>query len=247
MIYYTDEIKVNEVNEQLLSKRLEKVSEFVAQGAILADIGSDHAYLPVHLVKQGKCPRAIAGEVNQGPLTSAKAQIAKHRLSDRITAKLGSGLSVLKDEKVDTVVVAGMGGSLIASILEEGKDYLEMVEQLILQPNVAADNVRRWLFKHGWSLVDEAIVDEEDHVYEIIVAEQGPPNLHYGSELEKELWMGPFLLKEKNSAFQKKWVRELDKLEKVFEQLNHASDQEKLVLKKQEIQQKLLWLKEVLP
>lgn len=234
------------MNEQYLSKRLEKVSEFVQTGSVLADIGSDHAYLPVHLVKQGKCPLAIAGELNQGPLSAAKEQINKHNLSNQITAKLGSGLTVLEGESVDSVVVAGMGGALIASILEDGKKYLSNVEQLVLQPNVAADHVRIWLINNDWSLIDEAIVEEDDHVYEILVAHRGDAKEHYGVEIEKELLMGPHLLKEKHAAFHKKWLRELNQLEKINNQLQRASDQEKLSEKKHEIEQKISWLKEEL-
>lgn len=234
------------MNEHYLSKRLEKVSEFVQEGSVLADIGSDHAYLPVHLVKQGKCPQAIAGELNQGPLASAKEQINKYNLSNQITAKLGNGLTVLDGESVDSVVIAGMGGPLIASILEDGKKYLPNVEQLVLQPNVAADHIRLWLMNNHWSLSDEAIVEEDDHVYEVLVAHPGNPKEYYGLEIEKELLMGPHLLKEKNAAFQKKWYREWKQLEKVNNQLQRASDQEKLSQKKQEIEQKLFWLKEEL-
>lgn len=237
---------MNEVNEYFLSKRLEKIGEFVNEGAILADIGSDHAYLPIHLVKQGKCPRAIAGELNQGPFASAIEQINKYNLSGQIKAKLGNGLTVLEGEAVESVVVAGMGGPLIASILEDGKNFLVGVEQLVLQPNVAADHCRLWLLNNEWSLIDEAIVEEDDHVYEILVAHRGNPQEHYGIELEKELSMGPHLLKEKNAAFQKKWTRELKQLEKVNNQLKRAGDQEKLSQKKQVIEKKLFWLKEEL-
>ncbi|WP_280768483.1 tRNA (adenine(22)-N(1))-methyltransferase [Salipaludibacillus daqingensis] len=234
------------MNEYYLSKRLEKVGHFVMDGAVLADIGSDHAYLPVHLVKQGKCTKAIAGEVNEGPLNSAIDQINKYNLSHLIKAKLGDGLSVLENEKVDSVVIAGMGGPLIASILENGKALLNDVEQLVLQPNVAADHIRRWMLDNEWCLVDEEIIEEDNHVYEILVAERGDSKKHYGMEMEKEIWMGPCLLNKKNHAFRVKWNREMNQLEKINNQLEQASDQEKLVGKKEEIIKKLTWLKEEL-
>ncbi|MCE7794230.1 tRNA (adenine(22)-N(1))-methyltransferase TrmK [Salipaludibacillus sp. CUR1] len=229
-----------------LSKRLEKVSHFIKEGAIVADIGSDHAYLPVYLADTGKSPFVIAGDVNEGPLSSAQDQITKHNLKDKIKAKLGSGLSVLEGESVDTVVIAGMGGPLIASILDNDKEQLEGVNRLVLQPNVASDHVRKWLFDNGWNLVDEAILEEDDHVYEIAVAEKGNARQNYSSMLEKELWMGPFLLKNKNSAFEKKWKRELAQLEKIDKQLATAADRPGLKDKKQEIRLKIKWLKEEL-
>ncbi|PYZ94267.1 tRNA (adenine(22)-N(1))-methyltransferase TrmK [Salipaludibacillus keqinensis] len=234
------------MNDEKLSMRLEKVATFVRSGSVVADIGSDHAYLPIYLVKKGIVPRAIAGEVNEGPLSSAKEQIKYNDLNHVITAKLGNGLAVIQDESVNTVVIAGMGGPLIADILENGKPQLEGVERLILQPNVAADHVRRWLFNNGWSLIDEAILDEGDHVYEILVAESGDAKESYSDDLEKELWMGPHLLRNKNSAFNKKWNREWNQLEKVYDQLKQANDQKKLSKKTKDIQQKLSWLKEEL-
>ncbi|SER69863.1 tRNA (adenine(22)-N(1))-methyltransferase [Salipaludibacillus aurantiacus] len=229
-----------------LSKRLEKVSQFIKEGAVVADIGSDHGYLPVYLTDTGKSPFVIAGDVNEGPLSSAREQIIKHNLNDKIKAKLGSGLAVLEGESVDTVVIAGMGGPLIASILDKDKELLKGVNRLVLQPNVASDHVRKWLFDNGWNLVDEAILEEDDHVYEIAVAEKGNARKNYSSMLEKELWMGPCLLKNKNSAFEKKWKRELAQLEKIDKQLETAVTRPGLREKKQDIKMKITWLKEEL-
>ncbi|WP_088035757.1 tRNA (adenine(22)-N(1))-methyltransferase [Evansella clarkii] len=229
-----------------LSKRLEKVASFVDKGAYVADIGSDHAYLPVYLIKNGIAKKAIAGEVNEGPLQSAIKQVKKHGLENKIQPRLGSGLSVIKGEAPDTVVIAGMGGPLISQILEEGKEDLEAVRKLILQPNVAADSVRRWLIENEWKLTQEAIMEEDGHIYEILTAEKGDPLALYSENTEKEIWLGPLLLKEKNSAFKKKWNRELRQLENIRIQLDKASDSGELLDRKKEVEKKAGWIKEEL-
>lgn len=233
------------MNEQELSKRLHKVGEYVV-GGVVADIGTDHGYLPVYLVKNGKCEKAIAGEVNEGPLSSAKSLIAKHELSHKIEARLASGLQVLEARKADTVVIAGMGGPLIASILDEGKNELREVSRLVLQPNVAADHIRKWLLHNNWGIVTEAIIEEDSHIYEVIVAEPGKPKAMYSKDIEKELWMGPYLLKNKNSAFQKKWEREKLQLENIDAQLKKANEDNIKLERLADIRKKLNWLKEEL-
>ncbi|RKL68692.1 tRNA (adenine(22)-N(1))-methyltransferase TrmK [Salipaludibacillus neizhouensis] len=233
------------MNEQNLSIRLHTVGGYVI-GDTVADIGTDHAYLPVFLVQNKKCKTAIAGEVNEGPLSSARSLINKHELSSKITAKLGSGLEVLEGENVDTIVIAGMGGPLITSILDEGKQQLVNVKRLVLQPNVAANHIRKWLFQHQWSLIAEEMVEEDEHIYEIIVAEPGKPSAMYSDNLEKELWMGPCLLKNKNSTFQKKWIREELKLEHVRSQIQQAKKETNKEEKMNEISKRLQWIKEEL-
>lgn len=232
-----------------LSDRLKTVAQYIPPGSVVADIGSDHAYLPVYLVESGISPAAIAGEVAAGPFTSAESQIMKHGLQSKVKAKLGNGLAVLEGEAADVVVIAGMGGPLIASILEDGKAFLSTVRRLVLQPNVASDCVRRWLKDHNWSLIEESILEEDGHVYEVLVAAECCGSSLYSdelSELEKELWLGPLLLQKKNSAFQIKWKRELAQLEKISIQLGHAAHQSQLTGKKEEIERKIKWLKEEL-
>ncbi|UTR17072.1 tRNA (adenine(22)-N(1))-methyltransferase TrmK [Salipaludibacillus sp. LMS25] len=235
------------MNHEKLSKRLKRVSDHVPFGARVGDIGSDHAYLAVYLVQSGKCPFVVAGEVNKGPLSSAKAHICSNGLTDKINAKLGNGLEVLENEDINTVVIAGMGGPLITTILEEGKERLDLVERLVLQPNVAADHIRRWLMGNNWDLIDEEILEEDGHVYEILVAEKGSGLSPYEKkDLEKQLWLGPYLLKNKNTAFEKKWKRERQQIEKINQQLAFSGKNELLKEKKQQLSLKMTWLEEEL-
>lgn len=236
------------MNHQQLSVRLETVAHFVPEGAAIADIGSDHAYLPVYLADQQWIRMGVAGEINDGPLRSAEENIRKSGYTDLIKAKKGSGLQVIEDEpEVDTVVIAGMGGPLIRSILDEGKESLVHVKRLILQPNIAADRIRSWLMKEKWDLIDEAILEEDGHIYEVLIAERGTGLGSYGEDQDtrsKELWLGPHLRSKKNSAFQKKWEWEYKQLNRIKDQLLHANDQEQVQARLIEVTQKLKWLKE---
>ncbi|MGI2293990.1 tRNA (adenine(22)-N(1))-methyltransferase [Paenibacillus sp. GXUN7292] len=156
-----------------LSKRLQAIADYVTEGSIVADIGSDHALLPVYLLQNGKCSSAIAGELNAGPFHAAKKQAASAGLSHLLDVRQGDGLSVLTGEgEADTVTIAGMGGNLMRDILEAGRvnGKLHGVRKLILQPNVGEEAVRRWLAEHKWYLIEEAIIEEDGKIYEMLVA-----------------------------------------------------------------------------
>jgi len=224
-----------------LSKRLQTIAERVSSGARIADIGSDHALLPVYLVQSGKAPSAIAGELNTGPYQAACKQTAAAGLSKVISVRQGDGLNVLQPGEADTVTIAGMGGSLMASILEEGRQggKLEGVSELVLQPNVGEEEVRRWLVQWDWLLIDELILEEDGHIYEVLHAKRQAdggagalnaqlyPNsvtLGGGVRLNQD-WvyrMGPYLLQRPTTVFTQKWELELQKLERIHEQVSQS-------------------------
>lgn len=235
------------MNEHGLSQRLAQVGAEVPEGARLADIGSDHAYLPVALMLAGKIDYAVAGEVVKGPFASACKQVAKNGLAEKVVVRLADGLdAVVAEDAIDTVTIAGMGGTLITSILEKGRQgqRLRGDERLILQPNVGERNVRRWLQDNHYQIVAEHILEENDKIYEIIVGMPQPPQqpLSYS---EKELFFGPFLGVEKNPIFIKKWQREQKNRLRVLDQLQQAENpsREKIAT----IRQQLAWIEEVLP
>lgn len=230
------------MNHTELSKRLETVGRFVPEAARLADIGSDHAYLPVALMLKGKIDFAIAGEVVKGPFESAKRQVMKNGLSERIEVRLANGLDAIeKDDHISAITIAGMGGSLIRDILESGRQNqrLSGEERLILQPNIGEKTLRTWLKENNYQIIAEEIIEENKKIYEIIVAEQKELPIDYS---EKELMFGPFLLQQKNVAFSAKWQRELKQREVILEQLKNASEQNRY----ETIQQEVEWIKEVL-
>ncbi|OTP27447.1 tRNA (adenine(22)-N(1))-methyltransferase [Enterococcus mundtii] len=230
------------MNHTELSKRLETVGRFVPEAARLADIGSDHAYLPVALMLKGKIDFAVAGEVVKGPFESAKRQVMKNGLSERIEVRLANGLDAIeKHDQISAITIAGMGGSLIRDILEAGRQNqrLSGEERLVLQPNIGEKTLRTWLKENNYQIIAEEIIEENKKIYEIIVAEKKEQPIDYS---EKELMFGPFLLEDKNATFSAKWQRELKQREVILEQLKNASEQNRY----ETIQQEVEWIKEVL-
>lgn len=210
----------------MISKRLELVASFVPQGAVLLDVGSDHAYLPIDLVERGQIEGAIAGEVVEGPYQSAVKNVEAHGLKEKIQVRLANGLASFEESnQVSVITIAGMGGRLIATILEEGLDKLANVERLILQPNNREDDLRIWLQDHGFQIVAESILEEAGKFYEILVVEAGQMKLS-----TSDVRFGLFLSKEVSSVFIKKWQKEATKLEFALSQIPEKNLEERQVL-----------------
>ena len=220
-----------------ISKRLGKVASFVPQGAKILDVGSDHAYLPIYLMQQRRIVSAIAGEVVDGPYQSAVANVSDNELSDKISVRLANGLAAFDEkDQIDVIIIAGMGGRLIADILANGSAKLASVKRLILQPNNREDELRRWLCGHNFQITEEAIVEENGKFYEIMIAEQGHQVLN-----AKQERFGPYLMREQSAVFLDKWQREVDKLEKAL-----AKIPEKNLTERSAMSQKIKQIKEVL-
>lgn len=234
------------MNVLSLSERLSAVAAHLPKSAHFVDVGSDHAYLPCYVCLQDPSSKAVAGEINEGPYRSAQKQVKLQGLTDRIDVRKGDGLAVVQPDEVKQVVVAGMGGPLIASILEQGKKKLGRVEQLIVQPNIDARALRKWFQKNGFILQKEQILEEAGHIYEVLVAvREGKSIYHEDADVrEKELLFGPILLKEKNEAFRAKWLDYKRKLERNVANMQHAQqvDEAKLASFKTELR----WLEEEL-
>ena len=210
----------------MISKRLELVASFVTQGAILLDVGSDHAYLPIDLVERGQINSAIAGEVVEGPYQSAVKNVEAHGLKEKIQVRLANGLAAFEEsDQVSVITIAGMGGRLIARILEEGLNKLANVERLILQPNNREDDLRIWLQDHDFQIVAESILEEAGKFYEILVVEAGQMKLS-----ASDLSFGPFLSKEVSPVFVQKWQKEAEKLEFALGQIPEKNLEERQVL-----------------
>lgn len=230
-----------------LSARLSAIAQLVPNGAKIADIGSDHALLPVHLAQAGTISAAIAGELNDGPYESARSKVESLQLTSLIDVRQGDGLEVVRPGEADTVVIAGMGGSLICSILERGQKSLSSVHRLILQPNVAEKLVRMWLIKNRWALRTEILLQEDGVFYEILMAERTDEADDYnealyqsfidacGNEITKELQleMGPFLLRQRESLLPLKWQTEQKKLARVIENLANSKAEDAAVKRQQ--------------
>ncbi|MGM9950822.1 MAG: tRNA (adenine(22)-N(1))-methyltransferase [Lysinibacillus sp.] len=219
------------MNAQKLSKRLEAVASFVPTGAVLADIGSDHAYLPCYLAHQGVISRAVAGEVVKGPYESAVRQVRTEGLTEKITVRLADGLAAVHPEdQVDTVTIAGMGGPLIVSILEKHPETLENVTRLVLQPNIHAKVIREWGMRNGWAILQEVILEEDGKVYEVLVLQRGEETL-----TEAEILLGKQLMSEKSDVFVEKWTKEITNWQRVLQSIEKAESTPEIESKRAEL------------
>ncbi len=152
-----------------LSPRLSAALERIPQGCRrLADIGSDHAYLPIAAVTAGKCCEALASDINEGPCERARLNIRHAGLADRISVACRPGLASIEEFAPDTVVIAGMGGEMIADILA-ASDYPRLSRcTLILQPMTTQEALRRWLYTSGYRISDETVIFDEGKYYQLL-------------------------------------------------------------------------------
>ena len=161
-----------------IGNRLTAVANLVPKNKRIADIGTDHAYLPVFLIEKGWIKGAIASDNKEGPCQAAQKTIAEHQLQAQIEVRCGDGLQTIKSGEVEVVVIAGMGGLTMLSILDQGAALLKSptLLNLVLQPQTDSDEVRKWAEKNGWEICQEDLAQEGDKLYEMFRLK---PNKHY--------------------------------------------------------------------
>ncbi len=202
-----------------LSKRLQTVAMAVTPGNRLADVGTDHGYIPIYLVKKGLCPKAYAMDVNKGPLARADEHIRQEMLSDRIETRLSDGLSKLSPEEADTIIIAGMGGELICRILREASDFLSANKEFILQPQSEWFKVRHLLHDFGYHIKKEWFLKEEGKYYVVIKAFPASGGKKDSYPDEFQYVYGYCLLKERNPVLLEYLRKEKDKKQQILERM----------------------------
>lgn len=155
----------------MLDSRLRLAADLVRAGSRVADIGTDHAHLPVVLVREGRCPSAIASDVREGPVTNARRNVEEAALEAVISVRLGDGLHTVRPDEVDDIVIAGMGGETVAAILEEAPWLQDTRYRLILQPMTRAEKLRAYLFANGFAIREERVARVGRHWYTVLCAE----------------------------------------------------------------------------
>jgi tRNA (adenine22-N1)-methyltransferase len=222
--------------------RLERVAAHVPAGARLADIGSDHAYLPVALLRRGGIAAAVAGEVALTPFHSAQRTVRENGLEQQIVVRLANGLTAIEPQDgITAISLCGMGGETIRDILDSGKAHLSGQERLILQPNGGEQPLRQWLMENDYRILYEEVLRENRFDYEIIVADRAGP-VKYSAQ---ELYFGPLQMQARSPAFVLKWQRKLRQKQKTlshFSRARQAVPEEKV----QDTARQVRWITELL-
>ena len=154
-----------------LSKRLRAAADLVREGAYIADVGTDHAYLPIALCLEGRIRGAVASDINEGPILRAREHINEYGLNDRIVTLLADGLDKISTYEPTDILILGMGGELIANIISRAEFTKNRTVHLILQPMTHPEALRKFLADNGYDIVDETFVSEEKKIYQVICAE----------------------------------------------------------------------------
>lgn len=160
------------MNNYVLSDRLQAIADFVLPDESIADIGTDHGFVPIVLLESGRVPFAVLSDINEGPVEKAKSHLAEHSIPEsRYALRHGDGLLTVEPFEVSTVIIAGMGGENIIDILAFDIAKTKSFKRLILQPRKRPDLLRKWLYENGFSIIHEKLVKEQEKICEIIVAE----------------------------------------------------------------------------
>lgn len=198
------------VGEIMIDSRIKAVMNFVEKNSRVADIGTDHGYLAIELVKNSLASFVVAGDKNAQPLDAAKKNIAAVGLSDFIDTRLGDGLKILREGEVDTICIAGMGGALITEILNDSPQILKSAKQLILQPMNAMDKLQAWLKNNSWYIADIELAEVGGIIYEIISAVKNPA-------------LVATVTKKENSPLLKKFYQQkILKLQRVLDEMSKS-------------------------
>jgi tRNA (adenine22-N1)-methyltransferase len=199
----------------ILSPRLKIIADSIRGYRTAADIGSDHAYIPIYLVKNGQVKSAIATDVNSGPVEISKERIKSYGVEGKVSVRQGDGLQVIKPGEAEVIVVAGMGGILIKDLLDKDVKVAESAKLLILQPMRDSDRVRKWLYQYSFDIIDEELVKEQDKIYDVIWARL----VSEAREANGLMLIGEKIIKKKHPLAVEYINKKIRELEKVLEDL----------------------------
>lgn len=224
-----------------LSKRLQAVADLLSKDLCVADIGTDHGYIPIYCITSGKSSKVIAMDINEGPLLRAKRNIAEHGLTEQIETRISDGVTALKQGECDAVIVAGMGGALVIKIMEAGEQIFRSLQEFVLQPQSELEKVRQYLCGHGYDIIAEDMVLEEGKFYPMMKV----INQNTSCYNKMELRYGKFLLKQRHPVLQQFLEKEMQMKEQILRQLGHDTGVH-IEKRKQELYEELLVIKEAL-
>lgn len=245
------------VETVILGPRLKQIGAFISAGAELADIGTDHAYLPIWLCERGTINKAVAVDIHEGPYLSAKNAVSSRKLEKLIDVRYGDGLKPVIPGEINTITIAGMGGNTMLNILAEKPEVLTYVNDIILQPQGAERKVRRTLLEQGWLIKDEVLVEEDGLIYVVMAYSKSKghslnefrerehkwvqqifspiPDVQEDSKqiIAQLMWeFGPLLLDKPDELLRRQLKDHIKRLEDISEQIGKTRSEE--TLKKRE-------------
>ena len=198
-----------------LTPRLKAIADSIFECNMIADIGSDHAYLPIFLIKNKQIKKAIASDINIGPANISRERIRQYGLGNVIDVRVGYGLKVLEPNEANVIIISGMGGLLIVNIIKESQDIARNSQMLILQPMKDGYQLRKWLVENFFDIIDEEIVKEENKFYEIIWAVPADRK----KELQNVNIIGDKLLEKNNPILLEYIDGKISEYQKILEKL----------------------------
>ena len=226
-----------------LSMRLQAVADLVTAGSRLADIGTDHAYIPIYLLEKGTVTEAFAMDVNPGPLRRAEENIREHGLTEGIQTRLSDGFSAMKPGEADSAVIAGMGGNLVIRILSEGRDVVSSLRECVLQPQSEIEKVRAFLLEEGFFFISENMVEEDGKYYPMMkVKPPGSGKDTSGRSPESwtgtELKYGKLLLEGRHPVLRRYLEKEIEIRREILKNLS-GNDSERARERAEELNREL--------
>ena len=224
-----------------LSERLITIANLVPKNSIVADIGTDHGYIPAYLIENKISKKVIGTDISKGSLDKIIEYVKEIGYGDKIDTRLGNGLEVIKPYEIDTVIIGGMGGLLIRDILEKDKKISNSIVNFILQPMVAAKELREYLIENNFEIIKEELVKEENKYYEIIYAKKGK------SFVDKEIYfeISPILIENNHPLLREFIENKISMCEKIRMELK-GIDTEKSQFRYNELTNTIKAYKEVL-
>lgn len=210
-----------------INDRLKTIGDLVSANSFCLDVGCDHAFLDIYLVKNNRGIKAIASDVLEGPLKHARENIKKEGLENKIEVRLGDGLDTYSDE-VDTVIISGMGGRNMIGIFKKNIKVLKKIDTIIVSPNNYQEDVKRFLCKNGFIIDNEIMVKEKKFIYQIIKFVKGKKRYS-----KKEYFFGPVFLKKKDKLFKEYFERELKSREILLSVLPMNFKWKKFIIKRE--------------
>lgn len=225
-----------------LSIRLKTISNLVDKCHAVVDVGTDHGYIPIYLTKESFCDKAIASDINKGPVEKAKKNVSLYNMEKKVQCRLGSGLTTVKRREVQGAIIAGMGGNLIRDIILQSYDIFKSLDFAVLQPSQNPEVLRKFIYEQGITILEEDICFDEGIYYEVMKVKfeghspKSVPEIYYE--------VSPYLLKTRKSIMKDYIMEKIENNKKILSKIQDVT--ENAIEKKAKVEAKIKELEELI-